>query len=179
MGWEHGLYYTRSKRVDGLVKREYVGIGLVGEVAAELDAQKRDQRKVQAGVLKDKKTDLSVDVFRAFLMCQVPPALREKLDLPPCEWISQVQMIDALIVMTYHTFFDFAKLPRGSGEDNALLCVEVFARLVKLKHKILAPFRLSGKPEDVKSFLEDLRKKIRPNASHSVDPNGPERQEKG
>jgi hypothetical protein len=52
MTWERrergGLYYTRSRKVDGRVVREYVGTGPVAELAAKTDALKRLRREEKA-----------------------------------------------------------------------------------------------------------------------------------
>jgi len=46
MGWDkNGRYYTRSKRVNGRVVREYIGSGPVGDLAAQMDASERDKRE--------------------------------------------------------------------------------------------------------------------------------------
>jgi len=47
MGWEHGRYYTRSKKVNGRVVKEYVGSGLVAELAARMDALDRQARNAE------------------------------------------------------------------------------------------------------------------------------------
>src|SRR5262245_46541876 len=46
MPW-NGAYYYRSVRVNGKPRREYVGSGRLTESAAELDAQLREQRRLQ------------------------------------------------------------------------------------------------------------------------------------
>lgn len=45
MGWEKGRYYTRSRKVNGRVVREYVGGGEDGALAAQLDALERQRRE--------------------------------------------------------------------------------------------------------------------------------------
>lgn len=46
MGWDkNGRYYTRSKRVNGRVVREYIGGGRAGELVAQMDAIDRDKRE--------------------------------------------------------------------------------------------------------------------------------------
>jgi hypothetical protein len=44
MGWDRGRYYTRSRKVNGRVVREYVGGGVIGEAAALIDADRRALR---------------------------------------------------------------------------------------------------------------------------------------
>jgi hypothetical protein len=58
MGWDRGRYYTRSKKVNGRVVREYIGTGRAGELAAERDAAEREQRRLDALALGDKIAEL-------------------------------------------------------------------------------------------------------------------------
>jgi hypothetical protein len=49
MSWETrergGRYYTRSRRVNGKIEREYIGTGFLAEMASELDRLDREHRE--------------------------------------------------------------------------------------------------------------------------------------
>src|SRR5437763_1167346 len=45
VGWERGRYYTRSRRVDGRVVREYVGMGVLAQLEADRDRERRIQHE--------------------------------------------------------------------------------------------------------------------------------------
>jgi hypothetical protein len=51
MAWETrergGIYFTRSRRVNGRVMREYIGGGELARIASESDANKRALRKAE------------------------------------------------------------------------------------------------------------------------------------
>ena len=47
MGWERGRYYTRSRKVNGRVDREYLGTGEAAERAARQDALARQEREAR------------------------------------------------------------------------------------------------------------------------------------
>jgi hypothetical protein len=69
VGWEQRKrgtsYYTRSRRVDGEVRREYVGGGTLGEIAALEDQYERRRREEEAAYWKEEKERLKQDA--AFL----------------------------------------------------------------------------------------------------------------
>jgi hypothetical protein len=58
MGWERGRYYTRSRKVNGRVVREYVGTGPAAAAAAQMDAERRERRRQEALDLQQVKADL-------------------------------------------------------------------------------------------------------------------------
>ena len=60
--WERrdrgGLYYTRSRKVNGRVQREYVGTGPLAELVAEADAEERRRREEVAARRKEERQRL-------------------------------------------------------------------------------------------------------------------------
>ena len=58
MGWDKGRYYTRSKKVNGRVVREYVGAGRTGELAARLDDLQREQRRLEYAEVRAHRAEL-------------------------------------------------------------------------------------------------------------------------
>jgi hypothetical protein len=58
VGWEKGRYYTRSKKVNGRVVREYVGGGRVAELVAQMDAIKRQQREAERAARLAERAEL-------------------------------------------------------------------------------------------------------------------------
>jgi hypothetical protein len=62
VGWEQRKrgtsYYTRSKRVDGRVVREYLGGGVLGQLAAQLDECERRLQAEEAAYWKEERERL-------------------------------------------------------------------------------------------------------------------------
>jgi len=62
MAWEMrggcGPYYTRSRRVNARVVREYIGGGQIGHIAAEFDAIRRAERIAEADARRQEITEI-------------------------------------------------------------------------------------------------------------------------
>jgi hypothetical protein len=72
--WERrergGLYYTRSRKEGGRVVREYVGGGVLGELAARMDAEKRRQREAEKSAQREERERLDALVAPLEELCE-------------------------------------------------------------------------------------------------------------
>lgn len=71
MGWEKGRYYTRSRKVNGRVVREYVGGGKVGALAARLDAIGRERREAESEAWRIEREEMEALDAAVDKLCQL------------------------------------------------------------------------------------------------------------
>jgi hypothetical protein len=58
VGWDKGRYYTRSKRVNGRVVRDYYGAGPAAELAAQMDAINRADREAERAAWRAERAEM-------------------------------------------------------------------------------------------------------------------------
>src|SRR5215203_2249945 len=79
MGWEKrergGPYYTRSKKINGRVVREYVGGGLLGRTAADVDARERQRREEEVEARQTERERLEALDGPVAKLCEITEAL--------------------------------------------------------------------------------------------------------
>jgi len=77
--WERrergGTYYTRSRREGGRVVREYVGGGVLGEIAALQDEYERRTREEEAALEKEERQRLEELVAPVDELCAAAEVL--------------------------------------------------------------------------------------------------------
>jgi hypothetical protein len=74
MAWEKrergSLYYTRSRKINGRVMREYVGAGVLGEIAARMDAEDRRRLEEEEAAWREERERLERLANSADEFCQ-------------------------------------------------------------------------------------------------------------
>jgi len=72
--WERrergGSYYTRSRKEGGRVVRQYVGGGLLGELAARMDAEGRRRREEREAAQREERERLDALVAPVEELCE-------------------------------------------------------------------------------------------------------------
>src|SRR5438067_2868507 len=85
MGWERrdrgGLYYTRSRRVNGRVVREYVGRGAIASLTARLDAVERDERLERRAAAREQDGQLDQAEEALNALCEASEMLARAMFL--------------------------------------------------------------------------------------------------
>jgi hypothetical protein len=77
MGWNLGRYYTRSKKIDGRIYRQYVGGCETGRLAAQHDQAQREKRMQCRESTKRLMSDLqAIDETVTMLCCRAEIAAR-------------------------------------------------------------------------------------------------------
>lgn len=72
MGWEkNGRYYTRSRKVDGRVVREYIGGGDRGAIAARMDALQQKTRDWERDRWRLEKEDMKIVDSSVDRLCEI------------------------------------------------------------------------------------------------------------
>ena len=70
-----GLYYTRSRKVNGRVIRKYMGGGLLGKLASQLDAEERRRREEEAAAWKEERRQMETLMAPVEELCDAAEVL--------------------------------------------------------------------------------------------------------
>ena len=70
MGWDKGRYYTRSRKVNGRVIREYVGAGEIAVLVAQMYAIQREEREAERAARRAVRAELDALDAPLDRMCQ-------------------------------------------------------------------------------------------------------------
>jgi hypothetical protein len=71
MGWEKGRYYTRSRKVNGRVVREYIGGGELGSLVAQMDEIERERRNLERERWRLEKEEMEAFDDSVAKVCQM------------------------------------------------------------------------------------------------------------